>query len=212
MIARKTPSSSRLIRSVKGEQRDSLIDVERAIEASSDTTTLDALSRRGVSDIRVLDRRKVGMLIRQAVTDALDEHASRHLKSERKRIEQDSLKRVEDLLRRQAPGASWADTAYGGGAPGGGLSQLAELLNALSRVRSGEGFPAAPPQQERFSEIESRMEKLMSKLERAESAAARTSDSPSRTYRWKGHALDKRQQSMLKNIFEDNLDLQALQK
>jgi len=80
------------------------------------------------------------------------------------------------------------------------------------RVRGSDGFPAAPPEQDRFTDMERRMEKLMSMLEKAESAATRSSDGPSRPYRWKGQgALDKRQQSMLKNILENNLELQALQ-
>ena len=92
----------KLIRAISGKrQRSDEIDVESAIDASSSRASLSELSRRGYSSVNVVDRRKVEAIIRQAVGEVIEHRTSSFIEAERQKIEEESLRRVEELLKEQ---------------------------------------------------------------------------------------------------------------
>jgi len=121
----------KLIRAISGKREHSgenQIDVEGAIVASSSRATLSELNRRGYASVSVLDRRKMEAIIRQAVGETIEHRTMWFIESERKKIEEESLRRVEELLKEQklVPEAQQAATAQ---PPG----------------RNGNQAPAQPP-------------------------------------------------------------------
>ena len=97
----RNPVDFKLIRALTGKRRPGEIDVEGAIDASSSRATLSDLTRRGYSAVSVVDLRKVEAIIRQAVGEAIERRTVAFIEVERQKIEDESLRRIEQMLQEQ---------------------------------------------------------------------------------------------------------------
>jgi len=224
----KNPAGLRLIRSVNGKERaPGEIDIDRAIDQSSSATTLADLTRRGYSSVRVLDRKKIEMLIARAVREAIEHRVVPP--EQQHSVEVESRQRFESLLRQaqRQPAAPVAEPpAPSPGFPDpASLAALTEMIVSALRPHlaaasaAGHGGPAAGGDGAvRLDAIEQRLARLTEALDRAERTIDRVgsvSYGPSRHGHYRrdlmANALDKQRSTILEGIFKNNLQLQVVE-
>ena len=162
--------------------------------------------------------------VKQAISDAIDRRTEAFLSSMRQKIEEESLKHVDDLLgqfmpidnieqlKRQRRSASTG----GDFRPGNTPVQPAVDVNQLSKsiaeaVR--EQIGGAKTTVDNLDELDKRMGRLMEAVEKAELIASRMTEyAPARRYYRRGsseHYLDKQHLGILEDIFKNNVQLQT---
>jgi len=157
-VRRRNYADFKLIRAISGKRQHSgEVDVEGAIVASSSRATLSDLNRRGYSSVSVLDRRKMEAIIRQAVGETIEHRTSSFIESQRQKIEEESLRRVEELLKEQKlmPDAQAAGPAMQPGPNGKAASAqapfdpavLADMIRSIVRDELHDVTAAAPAHQ-----------------------------------------------------------------
>ena len=144
-------------------------DVSEVIARSAESTDLSALQRRGYSKVRVLDEKRLKVLIYRAVQAALQSGSKPYLEHERQRIEEAARKEFQELLEKHQTMAKTQERFE---------SLTKQVGERLTSLKAGEDparsasesqfFRAAQARKEGLARVEADLQEILDRFEESE--------------------------------------------